>query len=924
MNIVKHFRLDVVRPIALQIGLVTLLSCALPAFAQTGDPKVQASYATKTTNTTIGDVTRTGDRFRTPDLELPFDFRADIEPDTAADEKGIWIFANESGRVRVRAETGRDRLVGFGGTQLWWSQIYQKNSDLDTPKYVVNPTVLEYFFGRHASFYFGLFYECYDSRSDARKGKFRWQRPAISQQSRIGKRFGDDGYFHSRGTLNGVDVSPGPLPIDVQAIIPNGRRSDGTVRRTTETFRGEIDLDGCDVGGYYKITYVLFARARDEGAESGALAFLGDPLEVDTGFELEPAGPEDEGPPGQLCRGNLNTLRFVDNLDGTATDTETSLVWQRCPVGYTLQDGGTPDELGDDSCVPDGLSALPWKDALQLASNAVIGGQSDWRLPNIKELDSLTELSCIGPAIAPGLFPDTPIGSFWSATPDAASGLAAKVVDAHQGDIFSAAKTKPAFARLVRDSGADPLAPPVKVTVSDAMPAEEASGALLFPLRLSRAADTDVVVDYRARDRSALAGDDYVPTTGTAIVPAGALEIDVALPIVDDEIAESHEIVELELLASSANAWIATPVASGEIQDDEPRVTVRSEAQYEGASGFTTDIAFFVDLDRPARGDVILEYSARDGSATLAEGDYTATSGTVRVATGERLAVFVIRANGDATIEGDEYFDVELFEPATGNAMLLTPVVRGYIVDDEAPPMAVLNDSGVSQCTNDSLIEASCPQPGYPGQDAEYGLDAVQNDDSDGYAGMQLLKIDSTGAALADQSVEFDDTPWDCVTDEVTALMWEVKTDNDGLRDRDWRYSWYNSSGFNDGGDAGLENDGSCAGGARCDTEGYVAAVNAASLCGFNDWRMPTREELLSLDINLPGGRGIDDNYFPYARASISNFWWSGTPAVHFDFGQTEFQGDYAWSVSIFDEVNLISSPKSIALHSRLVRNLDR
>lgn len=922
MKIAKSCRLSGVRRILQHMGCVALLACALPVMAQTGDPKVQAKYGTTATNPTTGDVTKNSDRFRTPDLELPLDFRADIEPDTAADDKGVWLYANDSGRVRVRAETGRDRLIGFGGTELWWSQIYQKNSDLDKPKYVVNPTLLEYFFGRHASFYFGLFYECYDTRSDARKGNFRWQRQAISQQSRIGKRIGDDGYFHSRGKLDGVDVSPGPLPIDVQAIIPNGRRVDGTVRRTTETFRGEIDLDGCDAGGFYKITYALFARARDEGLESGALAFLGDPLEIDTGIELEPAGAEDEGPPGQLCRSNLNTLRFVDNLDGTATDTETSLVWQRCPVGYALQDGGTPDELGDDSCIPGGSTALPWKDALQFASNAVLGGQSDWRLPNIKELDSLTELNCIGPAIAPGLFPDTPIGPFWSATPDASSGLSAKVVDAHQGDIYSAAKSEPNFARLVRDSGADPLAPPVKVTLSDAAPAEEASGELLFPLRLSRAADTDVVVEYRTRDRSAVAVEDYVPATGAAIIPAGTLAIDVAIPLVDDEIAEHHEIVELELLATSANAWIATPVASGEIRDDEPRVTARSLAQYEGASGDTTDIVFFVELDRPARGDVVLEYATRDGSATLADNDYAATSATVRVATGQEQAVFIVSSNGDAIVEGDEYFEVGLTEPAAGNALLLTSSVRGYIVDDESPPMSVLNDSGVSQCTNDSFIETSCPQPGYPGQDAEFGWDAVQNDDSDGYAGMQLLKIDSTGAALADQSVDFDDTPWDCVTDEITSLMWEVKSDDDGLRDRDWRYSWYNSSGFNDGGDPGIENGGSCGGGARCDTEGYVAAVNAAGLCGFNDWRMPTREELLSLDINLPGGRGIDDNYFPYARASLLNFWWSGTPAVHFDFGRTDFQDDYAWYVSVFDEVNVLSGQKSVAFHTRLVRNV--
>jgi hypothetical protein len=83
------------------------------------------------------------------------------------------------------------------------------------------------------------------------------------------------------------------------------------------------------------------------------------------------------------------------------------------------------------------------------------------------------------------------------------------------------------------------------------------------------------------------------------------------------------------------------------------------------------------------------------------------------------------------------------------------------------------------------------------------------------------------------------------VQDNVTGLIWEVKTNDSGLRDKDWTYSWYNSTGINDGGYAGYADYAdNCYSTTRCDTEKYVADVNAATLCGNNDWRLPNSEEL--------------------------------------------------------------------------------
>ena len=62
----------------------------------------------------------------------------------------------------------------------------------------------------------------------------------------------------------------------------------------------------------------------------------------------------------------------------------------------------------------------------------------------------------------------------------------------------------------------------------------------------------------------------------------------------------------------------------------------------------------------------------------------------------------------------------------------------------------------------------SCPVTDYPDQDAQYGRDFNNKDDSDGHAGFSFTKLDANG--------------------------------NEGLHDADDRYNWYTTDTSNDGG----------------------------------------------------------------------------------------------------------------------------
>ncbi|MBI5640589.1 MAG: DUF1566 domain-containing protein [Nitrospirae bacterium] len=84
---------------------------------------------------------------------------------------------------------------------------------------------------------------------------------------------------------------------------------------------------------------------------------------------------------------------FTNNGNGTVTDDPTGLMWQQTEGG-----------------------SLNWESALSYCEGLSLGGYSDWRLPNIKELDFIAETTRYNPAVNAEYFPFALSAIYWSAT----------------------------------------------------------------------------------------------------------------------------------------------------------------------------------------------------------------------------------------------------------------------------------------------------------------------------------------------------------------------------------------------------------------------------------------------------------------------------------------------------------------------------
>src|SRR5438034_941354 len=121
-----------------------------------------------------------------------------------------------------------------------------------------------------------------------------------------------------------------------------------------------------------------------------------------------------------------------------------------------------------------------------------------------------------------------------------------------------------------------------------------------------------------------------------------------------------------------------------------PTLAINDVSQNEGNSG-TTPFVFTVSLSNASSQTITVDFATADDTATVADNDYVAASGTVTFAPGVTSQPVTVTVNGDTKFESNETFFVNLSNP-TGGATISDGQGQGTIVNDDTAPTLAIDD----------------------------------------------------------------------------------------------------------------------------------------------------------------------------------------------------------------------------------------
>ena len=204
---------------------------------------------------------------------------------------------------------------------------------------------------------------------------------------------------------------------------------------------------------------------------------------------------------------------------------------------------------------------------------------------------------------------------------------------------------------------------------------------LEFEITTSSIVFSDVSVDYRTENGTAIAGEDYVNTTGTATISAGSNKGKISIVINGDTKIELDETFDV-VLSNPQGVNIVKNRATGTIEnDDYINLTIGDISESEGNAG-TENFTFTVMANAPAISPISFSYRTEDGTAKAGEDYESVTTGTATIPAGQDRVAIDIVVNGDTGVELDETFEVVLSSPQ--GAVIQKDRATGIIEDDDS------------------------------------------------------------------------------------------------------------------------------------------------------------------------------------------------------------------------------------------------
>jgi hypothetical protein len=234
---------------------------------------------------------------------------------------------------------------------------------------------------------------------------------------------------------------------------------------------------------------------------------------------------------------------------------------------------------------------------------------------------------------------------------------------------------------------------PAKLTINDVTVTEGDGGTLEATFTVTRSGNLDetVTVNYSTANGGALSGSDYVAQSGTLTFAPGQTTQIITI-LVNGDLTDEYDQGFYVNLSAATNANLTDSQGFGNILDNDPppTITITNVSAKEGNgngngngknNNGTTTFHFIVTLSAASEKQVWVNFATANGTATTADNDYVAKSGTLSFSPGDTSETISVAVKGDKRKESNETFVVNLSAPTNATIVLAQGI--GTIQDDD-------------------------------------------------------------------------------------------------------------------------------------------------------------------------------------------------------------------------------------------------
>lgn len=445
---------------------------------------------------------------------------------------------------------------------------------------------------------------------------------------------------------------------------------------------------------------------------------------------------------------------------------------------------------------------------------------------------------------------------------------------------------------IIQDAVLD-VTPNISIEAKSFPEPESINETVTTTVTLSEATSLLVTVDYNFIDGSATGNIDFKAVSGTVEFQPGEISADISFIINADDTDEFDESFDI-VLSNPINTTFGINKAKIIIEDNTLNATKVSFLNDKSVRVSETlgEYKIKLKLSNPSAEETAIPFTL-SGLATKDSDYLLKTESPILVPAGETEAEIIVEfVDRESVPEGGEslLIQLEVDKDENGNAKfaLEEPSSFTFTIAGEVS----LNDTGVTSWYDGNNFTSLTPILSQPGQDADFGQDTQDSNNSDGSAAFSFTHL------TVDGDITYDINAARCARDNNTGLVFELKEGFQGLpssggetlreilqtsiddksylystaqqnwQAKNFRYYWYNSDDTTNGGSQGVKNapfviptypvsalcafpndqmSNYSAANTACNSEVYANALNRSNLCGFKDWSLPTIEQLRSI-----------------------------------------------------------------------------